>query len=396
MLDLVTASMPRAMLLDRQLLERTRVRGERPPVTIVVGGCGAGRTERLRRVERELGADRAQYIDFERVATTPERCADAILRTSPFANPSSSTSGPAETPAGAREAFDAIIHALMTARARDGGPATFLLDEVLDVRTFESFPGLRSAQAEIARAIAHSPNHFVLATRFEARARRFAAIEPTRFDVVRVEPLATDAVQETLGGGPSDAESDLAETVGLLVDGHAGYVRALAGQLAQLRSSGATDAISAFAAAMAPDGELAMRCRFSYELRLHRARGYGALKAILDVLAVDEPLTLTGIAQRLDRTPGSTKDYLTWLQDVDLITCDRKRYRFSDPLVRLWVRINRGPRVPDEDRIIGETRLFALARLQHAPRVPVYPAAGSRAPAAVSVGRPDSGIIEID
>ena len=97
---------------------------------------------------------------------------------------------------------------------------------------------------------------------------------------------------------------------------------------------------------MAPDGELAVRCRFSYELRLHRARGYGALKAILDVLAADEPLTLTGIAQRLDRTPGSTKDYLTWLQDVDLVACDRKRYRFADPLLRLWVRINRGRASP--------------------------------------------------
>jgi hypothetical protein len=381
------------MLLDRQLLERARVRGERPPVTIVVGGCGAGRTERLRRVERELGADRAQYIDFERVATTPERCAEAVLRSSPFG---SGPAASATSAGGPRDAFDAIITFLMTARGRDGGPAMFLLDEVLDVRTFESFPGLRSAQAELARAVAHSPNHFVLATRFEARARRFAGVEPARFDVVRVEPLSTDAVQETLGGSPADTETDLAETVGLLVDGHAGYVRALAGQLTQLRASGATDAISAFAAAMAADGDLAIRCRFSYELRLHRARGYGALKAILDVLAIEEPLTLTGIAQRLDRTPGSTKDYLTWLQDVDLITCDRKRYRFTDPLVRLWVRINRGPRVPDEDRIIGEVRLYALARLQHAPQVPAY------APAAVTVGdgyeraRTDTGIIEID
>ena len=169
----------------------------------------------------------------------------------------------------------------MNARGRDGGPATFLLDEVLDVRTFESFPGLRAAQAELARAVAHSPNTFVLASRFEARARRFTGVEPARFDVVRVEPLTTEAVLETLGGGLSDDAQDLAETVGLLVDGHAGYVRALASQLAQLRASGATDAISAFAAAMAPDGELAARCRFSYELRLHRARGYGALKAIL-------------------------------------------------------------------------------------------------------------------
>jgi hypothetical protein len=381
------------MLLDRQLLERTRVRGERPPVTVVVGGCGAGRSERLRRVERELGAGHAQYIDIERVATTPERCCDAVLQATPFLPPAGMT---LETPAGAREAFDALLAFLMGARDRDGGPATFLLDEVLDVRTFESFPGLRAAQTELARALVHSANHFVLATRFEARARRFAGVEPARFDVVRVEPLTTEAIQETLGLGTPDAV-ELAETVGLLVDGHAGYVRALAGQLAHLRSSGATDAISAFAAAMAPEGDLAARCRFSFELRLHRARGYGALKAILDVLALDEPLTLTGIAQRLDRTPGSTKDYLTWLQDVDLVGVDRKRYRVADPLLRLWIRINRGPRVPDEDRVIGEVQLYALARLRDAG-----PRAFAPAPVAVAADsyprtRPvDTGIIEID
>ena len=378
------------MHLDRQLLERTRAHGDRPPATIVVGGCGAGRTERLRRVERELGAERAQYIDFERVATTPERCCEAVLRGSPFAP------APVAASAGAREAFDGLVAFLMGARTRDGGSATFLLDEFLDVRTFESFPGLRQAQAELARAIAHSPNHFVLATRFEARARRFAGIEPARFDVVRVEPLTTDAIQETLGTGTPADGTDLAETVGLLVDGHAGYSRALANQLAQLRASGATDAISAFAAAMAPDGELAVRCRFSYELRLHRARGYGALKAILDVLAMEEPLTLTGIAQRLDRTPGSTKDYLSWLQDVDLVSCDRKRYRFADPLLRLWVRINRGARVPDEDRVIGEVQLYALARLRDAPPPRAYAPAAVLSETYERARVPDTGIIEID
>ena len=220
------------MLLDRQLFERTHARGERPPVTVVVGGCGAGRTERLRRVERDLGPERAQYIDIERVATTPERCYDAVRGDSPFSG------GPAEAPGGARDAFDALLAFFMAARGRDGGPATFLLDEVLDVRTFESFPGLRAAQAELARAIAHSPNTYVLASRFEARVRRFVGVEPARFDVVRVEPLTSEAVQDTLGAGISDDAQDLAETVGVLVDGHAGYVRALCSQLAQLRSSG--------------------------------------------------------------------------------------------------------------------------------------------------------------
>ena len=96
----------------------------------------------------------------------------------------------------------------------------------------------------------------------------------------------------------------------------------------------ASDAISALAALMAADGRIARQCSFCYELRLHRARGYGALKAILEILADEEGLTLTEISLRLQRTPGSTKDYLSWLEDVDLVTSRQKRYSFTDPLLR--------------------------------------------------------------
>ena len=61
-------------------------------------------------------------------------------------------------------------------------------------------------------------------------------------------------------------------------------------------SRGTVDPVSALTALLSPAGTIATACRFSYELRLHRARGYGALKAILDVLAEEEPLTLTEIA----------------------------------------------------------------------------------------------------
>ena len=44
-----------------------------------------------------------------------------------------------------------------------------------------------------------------------------------------------------------------------------------------------------------PTATLTARCRECYEFRLHRARGYGALKAILGVLAEAEPLNLTEI-----------------------------------------------------------------------------------------------------
>src|SRR5207249_5023002 len=63
-----------------------------------------------------------------------------------------------------------------------------------------------------------------------------------------------------------------------------------------------------------------------------------------------EGLTLTEISHRLQRTPGSTKDYLSWLEDVDLVTSRQKRYSFSDPLLRVWVRLHCRPSAPTEDR----------------------------------------------
>ena len=44
---------------------------------------------------------------------------------------------------------------------------------------------------------------------------------------------------------------------------------------------GGSDPVSALAALFAPDGALDRAVPLCYELRLHRARGYGALKAIL-------------------------------------------------------------------------------------------------------------------
>ena len=143
--------------------------------------------------------------------------------------------------------------------------------------------------------------------------------------------------------------------------------------------------------ALAPGGQLAAACHYSYELRLHRARGYGALKAILDVLAETEPLTLTEIALRLRRTPGSTKDYLSWLEDVDLIVARQKRYSFADPLLRLWVRLYCRPAPPtDEEVAAGSAQLRARRVCRRPSRRWRWPARRRR-PIAQAWG-----IIEID
>ena len=361
-------------------------------IPVVLGGCGTGRTWLLQRLEERAGRGAAQYIDVERCATTPERFLQAVISAAPFPWP-----GADQAPATARAAFDALLAFFAGARGPDGGPCTFLLDEVLELRTFESFPGLRHVLRELLQGIADSPNRFVLTTRYVARAHRLLRDATSRFEVMHLPPLATGDVTDLLAPSfngyeqmPTDDRDFLGRAVQALTDGRAVYVRALGEAMSEM---GAGDPISALTALLSRDGKLTHSCRFCYELRLHRARGYGALKAILDILAEEEPLTLTEISLRLHRTPGSTKDYLSWLEDVDLVTSRQKRYSFTDPLLRLWVRLNCRPTPPNDDDVVREVQRYALARMPHPEPTPALAYAGVEATAEE---RKSWGIIEID
>jgi DNA-binding transcriptional ArsR family regulator len=189
----------------------------------------------------------------------------------------------------------------------------------------------------------------------------------------------------------TDDRDYLGRTVQALTDGRAAYVRALGEAMSQM--GGTADPISALTALLATDGALDGWCEFCYELRLHRARGYGALKAILDILAEEEPLTLTEITQRLHRTPGSTKHYLSWLEDVDLVTSRQKRYSFTDPLLRLWVRLHCRPVPPTDDDVVTEVQRYALTRIPKPEPAPALAYAGIDA---TPEERKSWGIIEID
>jgi len=377
--------------------------GQRIPV--VLGGCGTGRSSLLLRLRDLIGRSACQFIDVERIATTPERMMQAIRDVTPFPMPGAAA---ARTDASARAAFDGMLNFLGTARAPGDAPATFLLDEFLELRTFESFPGLRSVLRELLTALAASGNRFVLTSRYTARALRLLRDAPSQFEIAHVAPLTAAEIRATLPAGPDadhaptplhEAEDDrardeLARLVQALSEGKPAYARMLTETSAAMATRGAPDPVSALAALLAPGGALTLHCRYCYELRLHRARGYGALKAILEVLAEEEPLTLTEIALRLRRTPGSTKDYLSWLEDVDLIVSHQKRYSFADPMMRLWVRLHCRPAPPSNEDVVREVHRYVMGRLPAAEPAPALALAGQPAGA---VERDKSwGIIEID
>jgi len=347
----------------------------------------------LHRMRDRIGRTAAQYVDIERCATTPERFLQAVTGASPFPWHAAD-----RQPGSAREAFDLLLAFFDTARAPGGEPCTFMLDEVLELRTFESFPGLRHVLRDLLEALASSANHFLLTTRYVARAQRLLRDATARFEVMQIPPLAADDVTDRLAPAfngyeqmPTDDRDYLGRAVQALTDGRAAYVRAIGNTMAQMGRT--SDPVSALTALLSSDGELNHWCRFCYELRLHRARGYGALKAILDVLADEEPLTLTEISHRLHRTPGSTKDYLSWLEDVDLVTSRHKRYSFTDPVLRLWVRLHCRPVPPTEEDVAREVQQYALGRLPAAEAAPALAYAGIEA---TPDERKSWGIIEID
>ncbi|HYE86891.1 MAG TPA: winged helix-turn-helix transcriptional regulator [Vicinamibacterales bacterium] len=362
-----------------------------PRIPVVIGGCGTGRTTLLHGLADRMGRDQCQYIDVERAASTPERFQQAVSHASPFRinGQSAATTEPATS---ARAAFDRTLALLTRARASGDGPSTFLLDEVLELRTFESFPGLRHVLRELLHAMAESSNRFVLTSRYVARAHRLLRDGDPRFEVIHLPQLDAAEVAAMLPPMGETAPGDreyLGRAIQALADGRAAYVRALGEATGSISGRGG-DPISALTALLTGEGALAAWCSHRYELRLHKARGYGALKAILEILAEEEPLTLTEVAQRLHRTPGSTKDYLSWLEDVDLIVSRQKRYSFADPLTRLWVRLHCRPVPPSVDEVAREVQSYAMARLPHSE--PALEMAGAGAGAT----RKDSGLIEID
>lgn len=386
------------MIPERPALERrvlAALEGDKPRVPVLLGGCGSGRTSLLLRLRDLIGRTQAQYVDVERIATTPERFLAAIREASPFTAHQHGPNGGN----GARDAFDAALAFLDTARGPGGAPATFLLDEFLELRTFESFPGLRSVLRDLVSALAASGNRFVLTTRFVARAHRLLRDAPEPFELIHLAPLSPAEVRATVAAPARDhAEDDphrddLARMVHALSGGRPAYARMIAEASAAMSSRGGADPVGALVSLLSPGGALAASCRFCYELRLHRARGYGALKAILDVLAEEEPLTLTEIALRLRRTPGSTKDYLSWLEDVDLIVSRQKRYSFADPMLRLWVRLHCRATLPGDEDVAREVHAYVLANLPSAE--PALALAGSPADRTAEAEK-SWGIIEID
>ena len=103
----------------------------------------------LQQLRDRIGRTSTQYIDVERTATTPERFS-ARRAPLPLRSPPRATRRRlARAPPSTRRSTFSVAPA-----AAGSEPATFLLDEFLELRTFESFPGLRRSLHELVDGLA--------------------------------------------------------------------------------------------------------------------------------------------------------------------------------------------------------------------------------------------------
>ncbi len=148
--------------------------------------------------------------------------------------------------------------------------------------------------------------------------------------------------------------------------GHPFYVTALTDRLRDLAPTpeavGVEQVEHAFLLeTLSRQGQIYGYCRYLYDISLQKARGYGLLKALLQILAEEEGLSLSDLARRLHRQASATREYLRWLMEVDLIIEEEKRYYYRDPVLRFWVaytsqgvEVDAFPRRDDLEGLVGD------------------------------------------
>jgi AAA domain len=319
---------------------------ESTPLILVCGPRGGGKSWLLRRFARECrsrepGAPIA-LVQIEPVSSSPEVLHRELAR----------IAGPAlGKPRGAATtySFDGLLDALQR-RPKD---SLLLLDDVTEIRTLSYYPSVEAPLDTFLDALKKG-GRALLTSRFSYwMERRFPEL-PLR----RLPPLSSDELEEA---GAPEPDAVARATAGLAV-----HAARLAETLEETTFS-SSRIENALAAELSAGGRIEAECRATLAELLHRARGYGACKSVLHVLAEEEGLKLTEVARRLDRTPGSTRDYLRWLEEVDLVVAREKRFFYVDPLLRLWMRIHGRGEPPSEDDLRREVQHY-LGRVVPASR----------------------------
>lgn len=224
-----------------------------------------------------------------------------------------------------------------------------ILDEFQEIRTLENFSDTRNVVGVFRANLQHQSSiAYILA------GSAITALSGMVAD--HRSPLFVQLVQLPLSGFDPKGTADLVkkwfpeaahdffltEEIHTLTQGHPFYITALC-QRMRISHDTADRPLTAQLAREAfvleslnSRGSIYELCHYVHDVALHRATGYASIKSVLHILAGEEGLTASEVARRLRVTPGTARNYLRWLIEVDLIIERQKRYYFRDPVLRYW------------------------------------------------------------
>jgi regulatory ArsR family protein len=370
--------------IEQQILDAAA--GSSPSIQILQAPRGAGKSSLLRQVASRLAALGALpvLIDIERICTSPAdfaRYFPGAIGTLLASRGIDSSRLQAirrrlEDESGRRRPDPALLlqEALeypdAAARA-SAAPLVLLLDEFAEATRLGRHAGLRDAPGMVARSLGSQASARIVATvspasRPASLLRLMEEGAAGAMTVVNLPPM-THGEMATLiraSGCPLREDSDELESWMRATGGRPLYAEILARRVAT-----GCDLTSALAFEMTPPaGALYQECRFDYHLLVERSRGHSVVRTILALLCRQEGMNLSGIARHLRIQLPTALDYLSWLLEVGLIRRDDTGYVYTDPLLRLWVRLN-GPEPAD----LLEEVVALLQTPRAAPRPPSRP-----------------------
>lgn len=344
-----------------------------------------GKTLLLKEFMRQLTAsshiERPAFLDFSVICSSPENFALGFIgsicywlleegKSDPesFLNPASL--GSAVLRAGGDKLYEEIqpiLQELQRARpdrqallrqtfrfprqaaATQGKKIVLICDEFQEIRTLENYPNSQNvvallraelqSESEVQYILAGSAISVLAGLLSNPKSPLFA-----QFTRIAVEPFDRESTQELANKLLAEPlEPDLYPLLHSLTGGHPFYITAVTRRVSYLvdvvQRPVSPDVIKqAFLVeTLSPGGRIYDFCQYVYDLSLQKAKGYGALKSVLQILAQEEGLTATQIARQLRVTSASASDYLRWLCEVDLVVEKDKAYYFRDPVLRFWI-----------------------------------------------------------
>ncbi len=226
-----------------------------------------------------------------------------------------------------------------------GKKLILFLDEFTEIDVFSHYPGIsdplktfRAAmqtQSDIAYIVAGSA-----ITALEKMIKDHESPLFLQFEMLELAPFTREATEQLAGKIIPNLKPLVSRHIHRLSFGHPFYITAIARRISRLAEDipDVEKVNQAFILeTLSRDGQIYNYCRYLYDISLQKARGYGILKGILQVLAEEEELTLSEIARRIAKTPPATRGYLRWLMEVSLILEENKVYFYRDPILRYWV-----------------------------------------------------------